>query len=292
MVIRAMQAGIGCFVGKKGTLPVRKDSLGELIRQTEYCLADQVKISGLLKPYDYDHRYTLTPDLEATVCSVYTYLTGKEKEFPDPYRIKRQEEKASVETVTVRESDSQDQTGEECLPESDLPEEDTDVSDYDFSDDYLYDPWEDESEEESRARMLASYAAEEEEQYYHGDALSHADWENDIGPYEYTEDISEWKRRHITDLSDDKEKERYEAQARRLRIFFPNKEEFVRHFDHLCEITSSEHAGLLRNLEDMVEGWLKKKDLMLYCCEEDYREIYDRICKISDRSQLCQEKKL
>lgn len=284
VVIRASQAGLNRVREGGDVVPIRDDSFAAVLTAfREHYNFFPTVVSGSMK---------------ATVETVYMLLSGKKLGFPDPYLkstlITAEKEK---EKETVQTSDDTPAEEEEIFDDEQMYVEEDD--DFDEDRDLIF-GWDDDlyTEEEKEAIYLASVTAairdEELEDYYKGDAKSREDYDN-----YYPDDADErWlakqrernKKYSLGDPDDEESRELYENEKKRLLIFFAAKQEFIKKYEHLYEITTTEDKEFIKNIEAKINSWLKDHDKTLYMNDEDYRAVYESLYAAVGEARMRQVK--
>ena len=272
VLIRAMQAKLGrvSVRGARGddTMPVSDDTFASII---EHC-ADKICTPVFVKK----RNKMFSDSMEATAETVYMLLTDKYLPFPDPYRgvsKEAQEIETLVEHVDPAGLDEADDSVYDYVDDVDFDSVDEDL---------FYDFYEDLSPEEidafTRDSTYFFYADQELEDYYHGDPLSEQDWHEYVDVDVYEDPHNEFKEKQYGYLGYAENKERFDKDARRLKLFFQDRKEYVRMYEHLVDITKEEYAGREGGLLNKIDAWLKVNEKMIYSDEERFIKVFNMIC--------------
>ncbi|MBO4374177.1 MAG: hypothetical protein J5829_03635 [Lachnospiraceae bacterium] len=287
VLIRAAQAGLGKVLVHNGNngdcAPVSDDSFASVIRHAsdEEC----IMFYGTSIAQK-DRAKMFSDSMEVTAETVYTMLTGRYLPFPDPYRMKN---KAAWDAYM------KDKTDGEALSVKDIGAPDLPSDDYVYPDDDLYDSDDSyepgdfyEPDEYSMMDMYSFYQEQEMEDYYHGDPQSDRDWHKylEFDP----EEGSYYLERQYGDLNDPKTKEIYDRDVTRLKLFFPEQHEYVRMYEHLVEITTTEHAGCEGGIERKIDEWLKENEKMIYSDEDGFISVFEMVCTAAKEARRFRRK--
>ncbi len=261
LMIRSAQAKIDYFSCSHGYDTVGEDTFNMLIEGIEG--HDSWPTHHLtLFDMPYKRCHLLSPDMDGTIRSLYFYLTGEDKEFPDPYLM-------------------EDETGVKGNPSSAPVNDAHPAAEQRDKDEYLMD-------------IRFTLSQNEQNDYYHGDSASEEDWaeiygENDYGLDELEDRI---RRSHLGNTSTKEGKDRLDKQKRHLQIFFQNKEEFIKMYDHLAEITGPEVKKYAGKIPDKIGGWLKKNGWMVYSDDAATESVFEMLLAATKEVELWQERKL
>jgi len=291
VMIRAMQAGIGHVVWNDKFIPaepVTEDTFAEIIKHLE---------GNTLGLSDKEVRFSLLTDsMRATILTVYHLLTGEEATLPDPYVTpKKKEKEEASETETAEEQDEADSEPEDY---SDLDLDDPGLFDYPPDEDDYY-PYSS-MEEKRSAEYYFSLRDAEQETYYHGDPMSHADWEKYLSD-PYYENLEERRKIELHDLSDPAEKATYDQEKERLKIFFRNPEKYVERFERLSLLTEKlivekdqrkTVQSWVENIPKKIDCWLKDHDLSVYSDDNIAKSITEYLYAAAKEIRTQQEKRL
>ena len=301
VVIRTNQAKLGKIVKSRHyrtvePQPVHDDSFAGIISQLR-SYAVEVAFGGTLPRVS-----LISPSTEAAAETVYRMLTGEEMSFPSPYIIKKDEEKKREATEAVAAG-----TEVKAVESDQLSEDDeNDVMQYDEDDGlFSYDPTEgmtaEEKDEYFTGQLYESYRAQERDEYYGtdelcGDERSRKDYEDDEQAMEeYFKKVSAMQIRSLDDPDD---LEKYDKEARRLKIFFMEKEAYINVYRHLSEITASiyESEGkekiieYIDKIENRMNAWLRVNDRTVYSDDETFESVFEILYTAIDEVKKSQRK--
>ena len=295
VVIRSMQAKLQYFSFYAQGKPVAGDSFTELLRAFDGTDGWPIYFKHTSEGFEISSHHLLSANMEATVRSLYQYITGEEVSFPDPFlmgmnmpgetgedRLKEEDTAAGIEGAEVSES-AEDSEGNKTADES-YDEDDPDML---FGGEDYWDEF-DNYYEYSTQKFIE---AEEAENYFYGNEKSRkAKEEDDLKSQEEMEE--NYGTRYCLNPKDNpKDKEIYDKQARRVMIFFQGKEEFVKKFHHLAEITKPGDEHFAAHLSKKVEIWLKDNDYTVYSDEEISDKVFDLLHAATREVLLWQGKK-
>lgn len=261
LMIRSAQARIDYFNCSHGYDTVKEDTFNKLIEGVEG--HDSWPTHNLtLFNMPYKRCHLLSPDMDGTIRSVYFYLTGEDKDFPDPYLLK--DETAVKDRPSAAPADHKSVTSESAE-----------------TDEYLID-----------LRFTMSQA--ETDDYYHGDISSEEDWAEVYGGNDHgLDDLEDRIRRsHLGNTSTEDGMARLEKQKRYLQIFFQNKDEFIKMYDHLIEINKPGVETYADKIPGKIEGWLKKNGRMVYSDDAASENVFEMLLAAAKEVELWQERKL
>jgi len=255
LMIRSMQAKIDYLSCAHGYETVKEDSFVELMRSFHGTAGWPIKNLNLFTMKS-ERCHLLNSDMDGTIRSVYFYLTGDDKAFPDPYQM--EDETASKAPVrAVSDASGSAETDDGLL------------------------------------EIRQALYQEEKDDYYHGDKASEEDWNEIYGDDSGLDDLENMKRRnHLGDTSSEAGKARLEKQKRQLQIFFQNKDEFIKAYERLAEITKPSDRIYADQLPKKIDEWLKKNGYMVYSDDEATEGVFELLLAATKDVERWQGKKL
>ena len=252
--IRAIQAGLNYIVvpGECGDLsPVHDDSFSSLLYNIK-------KSRRIFTSQNYEFQFDLglteyipvSEDLLYTIFTLYEMLTGKTPAYVSPYKTAEElaiEKYGSVD-IAMKKADENARKLDAFEPD---PEE-----------------------LEEQFRQAKAYSDELDSSLMDAESIkAFLDDEKEI------QDSQEYaKAVQLTNLKNRSQKKKYEEECRRIRLTFTFKDEFIKEFDHLMEMTSSGNYEEKEScLQNMVEGYLESHGFTVFSNPDLFEKVFDYI---------------
>lgn len=270
VLIRSMEAGLNKIHATKSySKAVSGDSFAELIPELRSyevqlsMMSDEVKKKGLV-----------STSLKDTAETLYLMLSGKSLQFPDPY----------IEPLPEAASDASG-VCEKVDPEKNDPGSEDDDPYLDMEDDGLFDYCDDPAmPDDSDYDYYMSLRSSEEEEYFHGDEKSHSDWEETLSEFASWEEQTQCDAMHFGPSDDPESMKDFQRESARIKMSFPEKDAFVRMYEHLAEITTPDKAGLESGLEHKINAWLMDSGKTIYSYDEACSKIMELLSGVTRKA--------